>query len=304
VIAEVGASTESDKSLRKSTEATFLLGMGAQKAGTSWLYNYIKQQPEADFGQLKEYHVWDALNIREFYDVDFRKDRKNLRRDFRDLLMRIMNRPREAYCVRRQMQLNTKFYFDYFSEILKKDCTFITGDFTPEHGALDVKILNFIQNEFENRGISTKAIFIMRDPVDRCLSAVRMWKKFGKSRQGVDIERSLEDSLLSYVGTRQAQLLTNYQQTINSLEKAFEPEDIYIGFYETMFQKKEIERLSYFIGTSVDYSFSEESFNTTSKGDVLSSEAHRQASLAFTSVYKFCFTRWPNLQNHWTTCQF
>lgn len=30
-------------------EKTFILGVGAQKAGTSWLYKYIQKDPKANF---------------------------------------------------------------------------------------------------------------------------------------------------------------------------------------------------------------------------------------------------------------
>lgn len=39
----------------------FLLGVGAQKAGTTLLYDYIKNDPNSNLGILKEYHIWDAL---------------------------------------------------------------------------------------------------------------------------------------------------------------------------------------------------------------------------------------------------
>lgn len=41
----------------------FLLGVGAQKAGTSWLHQQLHKRPDADFGCLKEYHVHDARTI-------------------------------------------------------------------------------------------------------------------------------------------------------------------------------------------------------------------------------------------------
>jgi hypothetical protein len=31
----------------------FLLGVGAQKSGTSWLHDYLAQSPQADFGFVK-----------------------------------------------------------------------------------------------------------------------------------------------------------------------------------------------------------------------------------------------------------
>ena len=41
----------------------FLLGIGAQKAGTTWLHAQLNRRRDADFGFLKEYHVHDALTL-------------------------------------------------------------------------------------------------------------------------------------------------------------------------------------------------------------------------------------------------
>ena len=38
----------------------FILGLGAQKAGTSWLYNYFNSRDDFFSGFMKEYHIFDA----------------------------------------------------------------------------------------------------------------------------------------------------------------------------------------------------------------------------------------------------
>jgi len=50
---------------------TFLLGVGAQRSGTRWIYSYLRNSPGAAFGSGKEWHVWDALTIEEL--AHFRK---------------------------------------------------------------------------------------------------------------------------------------------------------------------------------------------------------------------------------------
>ena len=46
-------------------QKTFLIGLGAQKAGTSWLWDYIDAASGTDMGPVKEYHVLDALFLPE-----------------------------------------------------------------------------------------------------------------------------------------------------------------------------------------------------------------------------------------------
>ncbi len=41
-------------------EKIFLLGLGAQKSGTTWLFDYLNGNSHAKFGIFKEYHVLDT----------------------------------------------------------------------------------------------------------------------------------------------------------------------------------------------------------------------------------------------------
>ena len=56
----------------QTQEPTFVLGAGAQKAGTTWLHAYLSHFDDVDFGPIKEYHVWDGLSVPEFIEFDAR----------------------------------------------------------------------------------------------------------------------------------------------------------------------------------------------------------------------------------------
>jgi hypothetical protein len=43
----------------------FVLGLGAQQAGTTWVWKYLSQMNGADFGFAKEYHVFDTIHLPE-----------------------------------------------------------------------------------------------------------------------------------------------------------------------------------------------------------------------------------------------
>ena len=40
---------------------TFVLGLGAQKSGSTWLHSYLNHFSFSDFGPVKEYHIWDGV---------------------------------------------------------------------------------------------------------------------------------------------------------------------------------------------------------------------------------------------------
>ena len=51
----------------------FILGLGAQKAGTTWLSQYIRNDPQFRVGPIvrKELHVWDRRDMALF--VEFKR---------------------------------------------------------------------------------------------------------------------------------------------------------------------------------------------------------------------------------------
>lgn len=282
-----------------NSQTVFLLGLGAQKAGTTWLHHYISQRAEVDPGLLKEYHVWNALTFPESAKYDTRDRRVGRRRQARDLLNRVMRRPREPGLLRREMQRDPERYFDYFAGLLARDGIRMTADMTPTHSALPADTLARIRDGFARRGITTKAIHLMRDPVDRCLSAIRMFRRNGGTAPGVDFMRPDDEVLRAYIGSPQGRLQGTYPHAIDAMQAVFAPEDTYVGIYETMFRRDELDRLSAFLGFDPDYSFVERHFNVTEKTGTLDDDVLQEAAEALAPVYEYCFACYPELRAHW-----
>ena len=45
-------------------EAAYFVGIGAAKAGTSWLADYLAGHPEVALSPIKELHYFDAMHLR------------------------------------------------------------------------------------------------------------------------------------------------------------------------------------------------------------------------------------------------
>ena len=93
-------------------DKVFCLGVGAQKAGTSWLHEQLNGREDANFGFLKEYHFLDALTLDSFSGFrpthappwKWRTWRRN----------RFFQKPER--------------YFDYFTKLLSKPGVTLCGD--------------------------------------------------------------------------------------------------------------------------------------------------------------------------------
>ena len=126
----------------KEFSKTFILGLGHQNCGTSWVYKYLCQSPHFSKGLVKEYHVWDALDIPLLKHNMAKKAGLN-------------SNPAES--IRYAMQNNHGFYFDYFSSLYSKEYS-VTADITPSYCGLEAGRLDIIKNEFKKMGVKVKAL--------------------------------------------------------------------------------------------------------------------------------------------------
>ena len=115
-------------------EKTFILGLGAQKSGTSWLYAYIRRFDQVNMGFAKEYHVWDAINIPECGDFKISSGRRS----------QLNSTDYFRFC----MQNINGFYEQYFRSILNSGFN-ITGDITPSYSGLNHSDLKSIKTKLE-----------------------------------------------------------------------------------------------------------------------------------------------------------
>ena len=138
----------------------FILCLGSPKTGTTSLYDALGKLPSVDFGLIKEYHVLDALYIKE---CGFFRGRATWDKD------------ESKKNLRSQMQSNLDVYFDYFVDLLYSSQKIdITGDFTPTHLLLSKSILQQIEARFSSKGVKVKLLFLMRDPLEQYWSGIRM----------------------------------------------------------------------------------------------------------------------------------
>lgn len=223
----------------ETTIGTFILGLGAQKAGTSWLHTYFRTVPEIHTGFLKEYHVLDALFVEQM------KGRKTAlaRRTIQALQEGDFHRTANRKLIKLMaMVADREHYFDFFEHRLLKHGG-LTCDLTPSHIALPPRALKLVKKSFAERNITVRPIFLMRDPVERCWSAIRMDRRDGRLR---NYDSSLSDSaiLREEFKSETQRLRTDYAEAIKRFEKVFDKSTIIYGFYETMFTQSFIDHLA------------------------------------------------------------
>ena len=211
----------------RHSNRTFVLGLGNQRCGTTWLYNYLNLSGAFNGGRLKEYHIWDGL------DVDLQSahrtstSEKNLDKD---------------YQLRYKMQQAAGFYFEYFASFYSEDIS-LSADITPSYSSLEKPRLKFIKHEFAKMGIGVKVLISIRNPIDRIKSAVRLNLNRQDYREGITLgTKNFEDALRQYYVSEHCEIRTNYHETIEKARSIFGAQNVYVAIFETMFSTSEIER--------------------------------------------------------------
>lgn len=223
---------------------TFILGVGAQKAGTTWLYEQIKKDVRFVPGFAKEYHTFDVLHIPACAP---RLDK--MRDQAKKLLATECNDRQDQPIYKRFEFINDPLmYFEYFERLLSKKTPSITADITPSYSGLPAPVFEKIKREFESRNVRLRVIFLMREPVSRLLSAIIMKNSDTEKKVGREMVSEL---MFSHLGKDEENVRSDYRATHRNLLKAFQSNEIFFGFYETLFSESEIKRLATFLNMQV-----------------------------------------------------
>jgi hypothetical protein len=269
---------------------TFILGVGAQKAGTTWLHQYLKLSPFFNPGLMKEYHIWDALCI-DLCRGYLIKGNLEPRVDNLDRFPLGTAYREEILTLRGHIQSDSIPYEQYFAQLMYGEFN-STGDITPAYAGLGAHTYAQIKTRLESAGFKVKVVFLMRDPVERCMSAIRVQIRKRQRGEVADLLR------VAYRSERMS-LRTNYHRTIVEIEKVFDPRDIYFGIYEEMFSVVNIEKLSQFCGVPTNLAAGSEMVNAGTDREPIDFELAKEISNFYSDVYDFCGNRFPQTKLLW-----
>lgn len=216
----------------------FLLGVGAQKAGTSWLWYYFthyrKDYAIAEFKDrwIKEWQIWNPLTIPSeelFWDKCI-EDAKQVLEDG-DI-------ERNSHLQRLLFLANPSNYFSYNASLYTPDKP-LAGDWTPAHSGLSAETLQMIKDEFELYNVEVIPILIMREPASRLISMAKM--HFDRTDRNPSKQEEI-DLVKHLVRGDHDNVRCCYDKIWKNLNTVFGDKFFY-SFYETIFQESEIRRL-------------------------------------------------------------
>jgi hypothetical protein len=232
------------------------IGIGAQKAGTTWLSRNLQEHPQIWMPSLKEIHYFDEKLddppnlLPRLYEKLFGRrvvDRR-WRRQIRNRMPRHLKRfSKETFL------WDLRYYAgkpgdDWYQSLFEPGKGKVVGEITPSYSMLEPEVIACIHGKMPR----AKIIFLMRNPLERAWSQVVM--RFGKAKEGV-MDAATERQLRRNFESEGSRSRTNYLQTLENWSAFFPEERIFVGFLEdiSFYPEELLESVYGFLG--VDPSF-------------------------------------------------
>lgn len=195
------------------------LGIGAQKCGTTWLMNNLKQHPDIWTPlRMKEVHYFDVL----YLGFDRKTRLKIMRRKYKKIIRKekrnkTLTREKRLYLAR-VYDPGFAFTDEWYRHIFSFADGKIKGEITPLYCALHQRGISHVKRLMPD----VKLIYMIRDPYDRAMSSLRMHLDRGDDKHR-SMEELVDDPMFLARG--------DYAKNIPAWESAFHADQIhYIPF--------------------------------------------------------------------------
>jgi hypothetical protein len=236
------------------------IGIGTERAGTSWVFSMLAYHPDIWVPPLKELHFFDTIdpnvpshNPRYKWHVTSRIKQKIAP------LLKQLNRPEfyknsfleyllwDYYYFSKKM--NFEWYQKLFSEKFVKGR--ICGEYTPAYCNIDEQ---YIQQILTGNP-ETKFIMVVRNPYDQLRSSLIQNFEMIEKRSFDTVE---ESEMIEWLDSSFASKKTNIRDVLSKWQDNVEKDQLFIGFYDDIKNNplKLIQDLYQFL--EVDLTFSVE----------------------------------------------
>jgi len=212
------------------------VGIGAQKAGTTWLSHNLQLHPDVWMPKNRELHYFDDRirdprnPVSRFYrritgeGQVYRRWRRQVRSRLRSHSKRLPGR---------DLLWDLKYYAGapgdgWYASLFEKGRGKVKGEITPAYSTLSVEGVARVHTLVPE----AKIILMMRNPIERAWSQfVMRLDKSGNKDSGL----ARHDKLLQNVDREGSRSRTDYLQTLENWTRFYPDERIFVGFLEDIY---------------------------------------------------------------------
>jgi hypothetical protein len=231
------------------------LGIGAQKAGTTWLHANLSACDQIWLPHLKELHYFDRkfpLAVKQLRTGSTPRQQafaKHLttrmkRLNFRNLI--------ERFAVRRRSDIIWEFRYlfgswndDWYESLFSNAEGRIAGEITPAYSCLPIDGIAHVKTLMPD----VKLILLLRDPIERAWSHARMdlMHRTGRSLHSVS-----DREFLAHFESLQSRARGDYVGALDRWLLHFQTSQLFIGYYDEIVSSPHalFARILTFLGVS------------------------------------------------------
>ncbi len=204
------------------------IGIGAQKAGTTWLHRNLQAHPEVWMPPIKELHYFDEkAGLEGGFVTRLRGDRPADTRWRRQIRTRF-RRPLEGLSSR-DLSWDLRYFFGtpgdgWYASLFEPGAGRVTGEVTPDYAILGKEAVARVHGLMPD----AKIVFMMRNPVERPWSVMNM----GFRIRGKSMEDTTVKNVRRQVKNRRVRRMTDYLRTLEIWGAFYRENQIFVGFLE------------------------------------------------------------------------
>ena len=233
------------------------LGIGAQKAGTTWLHHNLQHHPDIYLPPLKELHYFDNQHHSLYTRLQQKKAYYRIAvEEFKDEITRLgflRDSSKLAWLTRYLFwPRSDRWYASLFPDRENIVC----GEITPAYGILDASVLEQVAHCMPQ----AKIIYLIRNPIHRSWSSLRMFESFNnRTVESLSPNRIIQ-MMMSGGIFRHSEYLAN----LGRWERFFDRGQIFVGFMDEVKNDptKLLRKIHQFLGVDSDESFIPETIST------------------------------------------
>lgn len=231
--------------------------VGATKAGTSWLYRYLHDHPDCAMPAVKEAHYWDTFDAADLENqlAAFRMRLRELRKGKSEAVKagrewqveNLDRRINEMKALMATLSGDRTADAAYFAWMFDgREASALVADMTPNYATISDEALI----RMRDASPTAKFLFLIRDPLDRLWSHIRM--QAHRQRQAHEVYEKKANNILHRMLNRgmETHILTRgeYPAIIRKLRRIIPEGRLLIQFTEDLLTPDGLACLCAFLG--------------------------------------------------------
>ena len=230
---------------RQDRKLPDFLCIGAQRSGTTWLYQNLSAHPQIWLPPIKELHYFSAQD---------KSLKRKLNVYLRHLRVRILDSFQDLFSLNIELLERLAWDFHYFIgkhndawyvALFRPATGQIAGEVTPDYAALNIEKIH----EIQTLNPKLKIIYLMRDPLERSWSGAT--KDLARQRRRY-IEAVPDNELYKKLSGPGTMLRSNHLLVLKKWESVFDEEQFFIGFFDDVVDRPQelLQRIYRFLDIS------------------------------------------------------